>query len=946
MNLIDIFLYCVGGVFFIFAIIFTYYSLARVRLVQDSRARRIAAVGALLLIIVSVIGSVDIFFFPGSGVRLTVFFMWIGALFVLVYGDLLIGKSIGRIYDKPILKMVGWHPSSIYDLIGISLLVFGGIPIYLLDILRSTSGQFSWYWVSRIGIWAFCFASLAFAARMQSLSGQGRKEEEEEGILLRDDVLTARAYGSLINNLLMAIKPFAGVISESIAEYLEHNPILFGGCKIRQGATIDFEPVVRNLERIDKKYRMQDICTIFSALTARTIDLYGALASPKYANQVFKEIYVATREAFRDSPVFFYILRSLPENILSEEKLALLPREELEVRVQERTRELRQAQAKLQEAKDYTDGVIESMAEALIVTGADGTIREVNQATLDLLGYEENELVGRPIETVLGKGEELSFEKSALHNLVKREVARNVEGTYWSKDGRKIPVLLSGSIMRDNDKIQGFIFLARDITKRKEIEEDRDRLFKAIEITKEAMSVDSSDLVILYTNESMDKLFGYKKGELIGKHVSILNAKPTSEATVRQVVGAIERNGYWEGEVHNKRKDGTEFLSYASITAVKEEGGKIVDYISTQHDITERKKGEEALRESVSKYRSLFENMPDGFAYCKMLSDENNRPIDFVYLEINDAFERLTGLKRENVVGKKVSEAIPGTTESHPELFDIYGKVALTGKETQFDIYFKPLQIWLSIAVYSPRKGYFVAVFNNISDRKEAEEKIRSYQERLRSLASQLTLVEEQEKRHLATELHDSIGQLLALCRIKLGELEKMTEVPDTRSLVQEIEERLEEIIWHTRSLTSELGPPVLYQLGLEAALEWLADYMKEQYGLLTKVKLTGKLEVADEELRIFLFRTAQELLMNVSKHAKTDTARVSVLAENESIQISIEDKGIGFNTAVLDTSFDRDIGFGLFSIRERIQYFGGKFKLRSNPGEGTKVTITVPIED
>ncbi|KKL77350.1 hypothetical protein LCGC14_2035750, partial [marine sediment metagenome] len=163
---------------------------------------------------------------------------------------------------------------------------------------------------------------------------------------------------------------------------------------------------------------------------------------------------------------------------------------------------------------------------------------------------------------------------------------------------------------------------------------------------------------------------------------------------------------------------------------------------------------------------------------------------------------------------------------------------------------------------------------------------------------------------------------------------------------VREVEKRLEEIIWKTRSLTSQLGPPVLYQLGLEAALQWLADYMQEQYDILTKVKFTGKSELVSEELRIFLFRTVQELLLNVSKHAKTDTAQVSVLAENENIQISVEDKGIGFNTAVLDTSFDKDAGFGLFSIRERIRYFGGKLKLRSNPGEGTQVTVTVPIKD
>ncbi len=151
---------------------------------------------------------------------------------------------------------------------------------------------------------------------------------------------------------------------------------------------------------------------------------------------------------------------------------------------------------------------------------------------------------------------------------------------------------------------------------------------------------------------------------------------------------------------------------------------------------SEREQGEEMLRESEFKYRSLFKNMLDGFSYCKILLDENNRPTDFVYLEINQAFERLTGLKREDVVGKKVTEVIPGIKDSHPELFDIYGKVALTGKETEFDIYFEPLEIWLSISAYSPRKGYFVAVFDNVTKRKKTEEALRESEERLRNIFS------------------------------------------------------------------------------------------------------------------------------------------------------------------------------------------------------------------
>ena len=144
---------------------------------------------------------------------------------------------------------------------------------------------------------------------------------------------------------------------------------------------------------------------------------------------------------------------------------------------------------------------------------------------------------------------------------------------------------------------------------------------------------------------------------------------------------------------------------------------------------SEYRRAEKELRESQDKYRSLFDNMLNGFAYCKIIVDKNNKPIDFVYLEVNDAFERLTGLRKEDIIGRKVTEAIPGTKESHPELFSIYGKAALTGEEAKFEIYFKPLAIWLTISVYSPQNGYFVAVFENITERKRMEEVLRESQE-------------------------------------------------------------------------------------------------------------------------------------------------------------------------------------------------------------------------
>ena len=166
------------------------------------------------------------------------------------------------------------------------------------------------------------------------------------------------------------------------------------------------------------------------------------------------------------------------------------------------------------------------------------------------------------------------------------------------------------------------------------------------------------------------------------------------------------------------RKNGAPFwvrMDISTAQSIHDTGGSRAIII----DITERKRIEEALNRSEKRYHSLFENMSEGSAYCKMLYDNNGSPTDFVYLAVNSAFERLTGLY--NVEGKNVTEVIPGIKESHPELFEIYSRVALTGQPEKFEIDFKPLVVWFSISVYSTEKNYFVAVFDDITERKHAD---------------------------------------------------------------------------------------------------------------------------------------------------------------------------------------------------------------------------------
>ncbi len=154
--------------------------------------------------------------------------------------------------------------------------------------------------------------------------------------------------------------------------------------------------------------------------------------------------------------------------------------------------------------------------------------------------------------------------------------------------------------------------------------------------------------------------------------------------------------------------------------------------------IIKQKRAEAEVLESKEKYQSLFENMLDGFAYCEVIFNDEGQPADFVYLEVNTAFETLTGLKKEAVIGKRVTQAIPGIKEANPELFDIYGRVASTGKNETFEVFFKPLNAWFSISVYSPRKGYFAAVFENVTDRKKAQEALREGEERWETTVSSI----------------------------------------------------------------------------------------------------------------------------------------------------------------------------------------------------------------
>ncbi len=205
-----------------------------------------------------------------------------------------------------------------------------------------------------------------------------------------------------------------------------------------------------------------------------------------------------------------------------------------------------------------------------------------------------------------------------------------------------------------------------------------------------------------------------------------------SSQKAKEMIGKAMEKGSNFFEWTHKRLDGEEFPATVLLTRMEVAGRSLLQ--ATVRDITELKSAEKVLKESEERFRLLFENMLDGYAYCEMVFDRHGRPVDFVYLNVNRSFGQLTGLK--DVLGKRVTEVIPGIKKAHPELFKIYGRVALTGKPEKFDINLESLGMTLSIAVYGAGKGRFVAVFDNITERKAAEECLRLNEERYRSLVN------------------------------------------------------------------------------------------------------------------------------------------------------------------------------------------------------------------
>jgi signal transduction histidine kinase len=226
------------------------------------------------------------------------------------------------------------------------------------------------------------------------------------------------------------------------------------------------------------------------------------------------------------------------------------------------------------------------------------------------------------------------------------------------------------------------------------------------------------------------------------------------------------------------------------------------------------------------------------------------------------------------------------------------------------------------------------------------EEQIRTYQKELHSVTSEMlsleTRIEERERNLIAADLHDFVGQNLLALKFKLNLLRRSLSSPESIGQLEDLRDIIEQTIQHTRSLTIELSPPILVELGLKDAVEDLADGFGKTYGIRVVVEDDGHPKPIDDNARYLLFRCVRELLVNVVKHSKADTVKISLTRANDNFQIIIADNGIGFDTV---SATGKNKRFGLFTIRDRMRRLGGHCEIETERGVGTKVILVSPTK-
>lgn len=611
-------------------------------------------------------------------------------------------------------------------------------------------------------------------------------------------------------------------------------------------------------------------------------------------------------------------------------------------------------------------------------------IIEANTSFLRMMGYTEKEIVGISVTDIIGMKK-----KDILLNI--KHVLKHTEHVsgirqYRRRDGSLTDVEITSSLIRY--KGDRFIMVnVRDVTERLRAQHELEiqaatlrEQAEIIDIAEDAIMVRDMKDRIIFWNKGAEHRFGFSSQEAMGKPMSALlrTEYPEPLADIRR---SFLADGKWEGELAHKTKDGRDLIVESKWKLRTDKKGGPVAILQIDTDITQRKMAEnilhrskeelerrviertsellkansrlvqelkrrqqveEMLRRGAERYKNLFENSPMGIYRTnpdgKILM-ANPTLIRMMGYSSFDEFYAVKSFRKScepTYLSKKIKDKLE--REGRVRGLEAKWRVGQNGGIMHVR------ENARAIRDQDGKTLYYEGTVEDISERKQAEERINQYQTQLRALASELTLAEERERRRISSLLHDHIGQLHATAKMKLGLIESFIPDESVRKELWEIRDLIGQAIHYGRTLTFELSPPILYDLGLEPAVEWLAEQLEEQNAVSCEFENDDAPKAISDEIRVVLFTAVRELLVNVVKHANAKHVKVTIRRIDDSISIHVADDGAGFNASKKSYHLAEARGYGLFSIRERLHSLGGHMDVRSGIGRGTRIVLQAPL--
>jgi PAS domain S-box-containing protein len=610
--------------------------------------------------------------------------------------------------------------------------------------------------------------------------------------------------------------------------------------------------------------------------------------------------------------------------------------------------ERKQAETELHFALEKYRVLFESFPLGISVTDAAGILIEVNRESERLLGIPLDEHTRRKFDgpewrIVRPDGTPMPpDEYASVRALREKRLVEDVEMGIV-KDGGEItwisvtaaPIPLEG---------YGVAIAYGDITERKRAEE---ALKESESLLREAQAAAhighwaiNPSIMIPTWSEEIFHIFGLdpkKSAPSFAMHQTITHPDDwdiLNNAVTTSIVDGTPFNI----EFRIIRQDKAIRWMHAIGYPRKTSKGRTESLFGTAQDITERKRAEEALRESEGRFRLLYEKAPLGYQSLDAAG---------CFIDVNQAWLDTLGYSREEVIGRWFGDFLaPHEVEAFKQRFPKFkgtGEIQVEVETVRKDGAHAIIAIVGRIA-YDEHGGFKQThcILTDITERKRVEDALRENRARLARLSRRLVDAQEQERRRIARELHDEVGQNLTALTISLDGVSQLAMDGVMRGKITEIQELTKHLIVEVNALSVELRPRVLDDLGLIPGLLSLFSRFSTQTGVEIDFKHTGiERKRLAPELEISAYRIIQEALTNVVRHAGVKTARVRLQGKDDILWIQVQDEGKGFE---FQQAMNAEDSMGLLSMTERAEQVGGKLEVQTAPGEGTLITCRLPL--